>query len=103
MRCKNKNKICDIDLGLNNQIPTINLVNLLPQSDIEFANSLKNFRARIDALANMQTCEVCNECYVGMHTSSANCVVICTRCSREKGRHHFAISNNMNKENNQMH
>ena len=31
-----------------------------------------------------------------MHTSLENCVVICTRCSHEKGRHCFTTSNNLN-------
>ena len=71
MQREQKKKLCGTDIGT-------------PQMDTDFVVVSKKFRTRIDALVNIGTCKVCNECYPGMHTSSTDCVLVCTRCVYEK-------------------
>ena len=82
MQRKQKKNKCGIDIGA-------------PQMDTNFVVVSKKFHTRVDALANNGTWKVWNECYLGMHTSSTNYVLVCTRYAHEKGRHRFVTLNNI--------
>jgi hypothetical protein len=50
----------------------------------QFSESMKTFRARIDALSQLQKCIICNESYTGMSIRKNTAETTSSRCFSEK-------------------
>jgi hypothetical protein len=55
----------------------------------------QKFHDRIDRLAQVQMCHVCEESYVGIQVFNTNTGPMCMRCRREGTHHIFSSHNHM--------
>ena len=61
--------------------------------DMDIAH--RKFHYRIDQLANVQTCNLCEESYARIQVVNTNTSPMSMRCKKERTRHTFSTQNHM--------
>ena len=57
----------------------------------------QRFCKKMDQLADMNVCSICNECYPGIATKKFHGAYGCLRCILERKGNHFSLEKNMDR------